>query len=227
MMDHARFEDPDFVRRYTEGPGRFVPGYQVMQRVAAQLIAERIGDAGKVLVLGAGGGLEIETFAREYPHWTYLGVDPAGEMLNAARERVAACGAAASWVQGYIFDAPPERCDAATTMLTLHFVPDDGGKLATLRALHERLKPGAPFILVDLCIDKAAPDYDRAVERYRTFALRAGAEPDDVAGTIDRVRHVLQTVAPARNEALLREAGFTDVQLFYAGLSWRGWVAYA
>ncbi|GAM98337.1 hypothetical protein U91I_01970 [alpha proteobacterium U9-1i] len=226
-MDHARFEDPEFVKLYTEGPGRFVPGYQVMQRVAAQLIAERVGEIGKVLVLGAGGGLEIETFAREYPKWTYLGVDPAGEMLEAARARAAACGVSAAWVRGYIFDAPDEKHDAATTMLTLHFVPDDGGKLATLRAVHDRLKPNAPFILVDLCIDKRAPDYERAVDRYRTFALRSNAQPDDVAGTIERVRNLLQTVAPERNEALLREAGFKDPQLFYAGLSWRGWVAYA
>ena len=38
----------------------------------------------------------------------------------------------------------------------------------------------------------------------------------------------LQSMATAsRNEQLLDEAGFRDVDLFYVGMAWRGWVAYA
>jgi tRNA (cmo5U34)-methyltransferase len=38
---------------------------------------------------------------------------------------------------------------------------------------------------------------------------------------------VLKMVSPARNEELLGASGFTKVELFYAGLSWRGWHACA
>ena len=226
-MDRAHFEDPDFVKRYAEGPGRYVPGYVAMQQMAAQLIAERIGEGGRVLILGAGGGLEIEAFARAYPRWRFLGVDPAKEMLAAARTRAQACGARADWVEGYIFDAPRERCDAATSLLTLHFVADDGAKLETLKAIRDRVKPGAPFVLVDLCMDKGAADYSLRLERYRRFAINAGAAPDDVDNTVSRVRTIINTVAADRDEALLAEAGFTNTELFYAGHSWRGWVSYA
>jgi hypothetical protein len=34
------FDDPAFVQRYAEGPGRFVPGYAVMQAMAAQAHVE-------------------------------------------------------------------------------------------------------------------------------------------------------------------------------------------
>lgn len=225
----SHFDDPEFVQRYTEGPGRFVPGYATMQRMVAQLIAEKIGEDGKLLVLGAGGGLEIEAFARQHPRWRFVGVDPARAMLDAARERARACGAAdrCDWMEGYAFDAPAGPFDAATCLLTLHFAPDDGGKLATLRALRERLAPGAPFALADLCMDKGAPTFQRDLDRYERFALESGAGPDDVAGTIERVKTILNTVSPEREEALLKEAGFRDGVLFYAGLSWRGWIAYA
>jgi hypothetical protein len=33
-------------------------------------------------------------------------------------------------------------------------------------------------------------------------------------------------LSPQEDEALLEEAGFSGVSLFYAGLSFRGWVAY-
>jgi tRNA (cmo5U34)-methyltransferase len=36
----------------------------------------------------------------------------------------------------------------------------------------------------------------------------------------------LPIIAPEHDEPMRREAGFTDVTLFYAGFAFRGWVAY-
>ena len=72
---------------------QFVPGYRVMQRMAAQLIRECIGDAGTVLVLGAGGGLELEEFASRSPGWRFVGVEPADGMATPAQERLRQAGA--------------------------------------------------------------------------------------------------------------------------------------
>jgi tRNA (cmo5U34)-methyltransferase len=228
-MSQSHYEDPDVVRRYAQGPTAFVPAYAYMQRMAAQLIRERIGSSGKVLVLGAGGGLELEAFASCCPHWTFLGVDPAEAMLEAAKQRMRESGASErmDWHHGYIFDAPPGPFDAATCLLTLHFVPDDGAKEQTLREIRRRLKPGAPFVLVDLCIDLTSPDAATALTRYREFALESGAEAELVEATCGRLVNVLKLVGAARDEELLGMAGFSEVELFYAGLSWRGWRALA
>lgn len=228
-MAASHFEDPEFVKKYAEGPGRYVPCYGVMQRMVGQLLAEAVGDTGEILVLGAGGGLEIEAFAALQKGWRFVGVDPAGEMLAAAKARIEAAGAGGrtAWSHGLIFDAPEGPFDGATLLLTLHFVPDDGSKLRTLEALRERLKPGAPLALVDLCIDLGSADAQGHLDRYRDFALNSGAEPNDVTATCARLVHVLKLVSPERDEALLRESGFRDVDLFYAGLSWRGWRAIA
>lgn len=228
-MPPSHYEDPEVARRYAQGPAAFVPAYAHMQRMAAQLIRERIGDAGQVLVLGAGGGLELEAFASRCPQWSFVGVDPAEAMLDAARERMRALGAAerVDWHHGYVFDAPPGPFDAATCLLTLHFVADDGGKDRTLREIRKRLKPGAPFVLVDLCIDLASAGARTALDRYRDFALESGVEPDQVETTCGRLVDVLQMVGPARDEELLGLAGFSQIELFYAGLSWRGWRALA
>lgn len=42
--------------------------------------------------------------------------------------------------------------DAATCILILRLVPDDGAKLELLRQTRRRLKPAAPFVLVDQCL---------------------------------------------------------------------------
>lgn len=72
----SSFNDPAAVARYAEGPTRQVPGFADMQRMAGLLLAERVPDEGRVLVLGAGGGLELKAFADAYPGWSMLGVDP-------------------------------------------------------------------------------------------------------------------------------------------------------
>jgi tRNA (cmo5U34)-methyltransferase len=36
----------------------------------------------------------------------------------------------------------------------------------------------------------------------------------------------LPVLSPEQDDALLRDAGFADVALFYAGFTFRGWVAY-
>jgi len=143
-MSQSHYEDPEVVRRYAQGPTAFVPAYAHMQRMAAQLIRERIGDTGQVLVLGAGGGLELEAFAKLSPRWTFVGVDPAEAMLKAAQERTREAGASerVDWHHGYIFDAPAGPFDAATCLLTLHFVPDDGAKEHTLREIRRRPEAG-------------------------------------------------------------------------------------
>jgi tRNA (cmo5U34)-methyltransferase len=57
------------------------------------LLAERTPDDGRVLVLGAGGGLELEHLAAAHSGWKLDGIDPSAEMLRLAEattERFAA-----------------------------------------------------------------------------------------------------------------------------------------
>lgn len=44
---------------------------------------------------------------------------------------------------------------------------------------------------------------------------------------IAAMRQNLPALAPEEDEALLAEAGFSDIELFYAGFSFRGWVCRA
>ncbi len=79
------FSDPQLVARYAAGPPRIVPGFYDMQRMTTLLLAERVPVAGRALVVGAGGGLELQTFAQSHPGWVFDGVDPSAEMLKLAR----------------------------------------------------------------------------------------------------------------------------------------------
>src|ERR1700726_4860805 len=116
------FSDPQAVARYAEGAPRNVPGYHAMQRMTTLLLAERVSEEARVLVLGAGGGLELKVFAEAHPNWALDGVDPSAEMLKLARRTLGPLASHATLHEGYIGDAPIGPFDAATCLLTLHFL---------------------------------------------------------------------------------------------------------
>jgi tRNA (cmo5U34)-methyltransferase len=91
------FSDPEAVTRYLDGPRRFVPGLADLHRMTGILLAERAPPDAKVLVLGAGGGLELKALAEAHPGWSFVGVDPSGPMLALARERWARSSRASNW----------------------------------------------------------------------------------------------------------------------------------
>ena len=156
-------------------------------------------------------------------------MDPSREMLERARLKVEAVGASSrvSLVQGYVEDAPRERFDAATAFFCLNFIPDDGRRLEALREIHSRLVSAGKFLMINGCTDTKAPRFDEFLRLYAAFALRNGAPAEVVEGAVRMQRESLFPVLPDREEALLTQAGFTDVRLFYCGLWIYGWLACA
>ncbi len=219
------FCDPATAARYADGPPRFTPGFADMQKMTAILLAERAGPEAEVLVLGAGGGLELAVFAALHPRWRFVAVDPAGPMLAQAREVMGEATARARFVEGVIADAPEGPFDAGCCLLTLHFLGRDE-RLATLRAVRRRLAAGAPFVAAHCSVPQIEPERTAWLDRYEAFAVLQGADAQ-MAATARAVTASLPLLDPAEDEALLREAGFRDVAQFYAGFTWRGWVGYA
>ena len=220
------FSDPQAVARYAEGPPRFVPGYHHLHRMAAILMAERAPANGSVLVLGAGGGLELKAFAEAQPQWTFLGVDPAPAMLKLAEATLDDHAPRATLVEGYIDDAPGGPFDAAACLLTMHFMAREERR-RTAAEIRRRLKPGAPLVVAHSSFPQAEGERDLWLSRYAAFAAASGVEPDKAQAAREVVASTIDLLDPGDDEAVLREAGFSDVSLFFAAFTWRGWVAYA
>ncbi len=218
------FSDPDAVARYAEGPVRQVPGFHGLQQMAHVLLAETVPEDGHVLVLGAGGGLELKAFADAHAGWRFTGVDPSAEMLALATTTLGPLAPRAQLVACYIDDAPPGPFDGGTCLLTLHFLPPEQ-RLHTLVEVRRRLAPGAPFVVAHHSVDDAADARERWLSRYAAFAVASGIPAANMANAAAAISARLPLLTPAQDEALLREAGFVDIDLFYAAFSFRGWVA--
>jgi tRNA (cmo5U34)-methyltransferase len=219
------FSDPQTVARYAEGPVRQVPGFLALQQMTALLLAERVPATGHVLVLGAGGGLELKVFAEAQPAWHFVGVDPSAEMLNLAKATLGPLASRVELHEGYIDTAPEGLFDGATCLLTLHFLPLEE-RLHTLIELARRLKPGAPLVVAHHSFPQFGDEKMRWLKRYAAFAVASGVPAENAAGAIAAISGRLPLLSPEQDVALMHEAGFDVVELFYAGFTFKGWVAY-
>ena len=222
----ASFDDPEVVAKYGDGPQLFVPGFADVHRMTGILLAERAPEDAQVLVLGAGGGLELRALAEAHPGWTFVGVDPSAAMLDEAKRAIGPHADRVTFCEGYIDDAPDGPFDAATCLLTLHFLEPEERR-RTLRELHRRLRGRAPFVAVHTSFPQNAAARALWLSRYAAFAVASGVDPEPVEKMRATVDACVPLLEPRQDEALLAEAGFSDVAMFYAAFTWRGWVGYA
>jgi tRNA (cmo5U34)-methyltransferase len=214
------------INAYAEGAFKQVPGLAGLHRMTELLLAERVPEAGRVLVLSAGGGVELSNLAAAHEGWQFDGVDPSESMLEAARVATAGFGARVQLHHGTIEDAPDGPFDGATSLLVFHFVPIPD-RLETLRDLHRRLKPGAPLVLAHMGFAQDAASRELWMKRHAAFAVSNGVDPAHAESGRQAMLERLHLLAPEAEEAMMAEAGFADVNLFYAGFDFRGWVAFA
>lgn len=217
---------PGDAASYAERVARHVPGLHDMHRMAGLLLAEHVPQDGRVLVLGAGGGLELRAFARAHSGWRFDGVDPSPDMLAQARDTLGADAARVAFHQSYIDDAPEGPFDGATCLLTLHFLRHDE-RLRTLRQLHRRLRPGAPFVMAHHSFPLQNGAHDLWLKRNAAWLIAGGMDAAQARSGIAAMKERLPVLPPEDEVALLEEAGFSDIELFYAAFTFKGWVARA
>jgi tRNA (cmo5U34)-methyltransferase len=96
-----------------------------------------------------------------------------------------------------------------------------------LEHVRSRLRPGAPFVTAQLSFPQGEGVRAQWLERYAAFVTSSGVDATKARAAAEAVGDRLTVLDPEQDEAMLCAAGFTDVELFYAGLAFRGWVCRA
>jgi tRNA (cmo5U34)-methyltransferase len=211
------------VATYADDTPRKVPGLADLHRMAMLLLSERAPQAAHILVVGAGGGMELKAMAQARQDWAFTGVDPSAAMLDLARRHIAPFSDRIALITGTVDAAPPGSFDGATCLLTLHFL-DRRERLLTLKDIHRRLKPNARLVVAHHSVPSGGAE--RWLARSAAFADRTSIDWGKAMASVGGAGR-LPLLSVAEEEALLGEAGFSDVELFYAAFSFRGWAATA
>lgn len=223
--DHNNhFANPAAIASYVENARRNVPGLDDLHRMVMLLLAENTPGPAHILVVGAGGGMETSAMAEAQAEWRFTGVDPSAAMLDLARQTLGPLAHRVALVEGTIDHAPEGPYDGATCLLTMHHL-NQQERLHLLRETRARLKPGARLVTVE----HSAPSDDVALWMARSVAFsdRGGLDWTKAKISGRRMAENLTLLSEQAERDLLRDAGFTDIAIFYAAFSFRGWVASA
>lgn len=233
-MAALKFEDQKFpdnvtLDNYAKLAEQFIPGRRAIFAIVEAALLELLADGpARILVVGAGGGEEILRLGENNSNWSFVGVDTYQPMVELARNRLAETPVGArSRVETTTIDAlEDDGFDAATCILTAHFVPDDGSKLAFLKAIHTRLKPGAPLVIVDGVGVAGDPKTELLRRIWTRHAVRNGVSEDVARSNAENFKNVA-VVSEEREEDLLTSAGFERLTPIFRGLAIKGWLAFA
>ena len=217
----------DFTKEYDKQINNVLPGYYLLHELAQYLLEDTLDHSSKILVAGVGTGNEILYYARNNPGWSLLGFDPSEPMIKIAEQKILENNYEdrVTLIKGLIHDVKENDFDAATSILVMHFIADNGEKLEYLKALSARLKHGAKLILVDLEGDKDSPEYEVLNSAWQKQQLATRDDNDQVNDEFERRKNELHCIPQHRIESLLSEAGFANVYKFYKAYLVGGYVA--
>lgn len=206
-----------------------IPGYQTLHDLTAVALGAELPEDAKLLIVGAGTGHEIVTLGAQHSKWTFTAIDPSEPMLTIARQRTQEAGMSdrVQWIQGTVDEVELEGdFDAATMLLALHFVPR-AEKSNHLAAIRRHLRPGAPFILADSFGDPETTRFKRYLHLMKEWGRAHGLDESYLAELYDPTRKDLHRVPEDVIKALLRDAGFIDIQRLFQAYFIGAWLARA
>ncbi|MFZ3147472.1 MAG: class I SAM-dependent methyltransferase [Methanothrix sp.] len=218
------------VEEYDKSIRLFCGAYEEMFKLTHCYLRARLPEQAKVLIVGAGTGMEISEFAPLNPGWSFCGVDPSANMLALARKKIFEINLACEIElrKGYVDDLKEEEVfDAATCILVMHFLKDDGAKLELLESISKRLKSGAPFILIDGFGEPGSMDFEEIKVAWKNYPVISGVPGEMVENIFNEViMKTVQFVPESRIMELLETAGFTRVSKYFSGFLYGGWMGY-
>jgi tRNA (cmo5U34)-methyltransferase len=228
QFDATKHFDDKHANAYESKIRRIVPGYEVMHDLSLNLLLSHLPSHAKILISGAGTGQEVLSYSLVNPTWQITGVDPTEKMLSVAIERVNEKGLNDNidLKQGRVKDLPPVTCfDAATSILVMQFIPDDGSKKEYLTEISTRLKSGAKFIIIDLVGDRTTHEFNMFLSTWEARQLLMGEDKKEVKKDFEHVKRDLQFITEARMNDLLQETEFREIHKFFQSYLFSGWVA--
>ncbi|MGL1933070.1 MAG: class I SAM-dependent methyltransferase [Desulfotalea sp.] len=217
----------EFSNEYDDVAHKIVPAYHLIYELTQHLLRSKTNEEARILVAGSGKGKEIIDFAQNNPKWSFTGFDPAKPMLSIAREKVTALDMEnrISFVNGLINDVTENNFDAATSILVMHFLPDDGQKLSFLKGIAQKLKPCATLVLVDLEGTIGSEEYNTLSAAWKNQQIFTRGDDAKVLEEFELREKDVQCIPQKRTESLLAEAGFIKIQKFFQAYLFGGYIA--
>lgn len=206
---------------------RSVPLYSEIQRMIAELVTDFAVDGTNIVDLGCSTCRTFRMLEELDKDVLFVGVDDSAAMLARAEEELKA----ASFTRRYELRHQDlhkglviENASAVIMSLTLQFVRPLFRE-RVMRTIFEGLNHQGCVILVEKVLSPNTLINRLFIKHYHEFKRRNGYSEIEIAQKREALENVLVPYRLHENEELLRNAGFTCVEIFFKWYNFYGLVA--
>ena len=203
---------------------RSIPDYRSM-RALVYTAGERFVKPDTLIVdVGCSTGLAVEPFVTKHRDENdFLLIDNAPAMAQACRERFGS-EPAVTVKEGNLWEFLPfeDRASLVLSVLSMQFMPTAYRRFM-LRQICESIVDGGALIYVEKVVAGSLDDL--MVDLYYQMKRENGYTDEQIMAKRRSLENVLSPLETEWNEALLKEAGFRRVQMFWRCLNFCGWIA--
>ena len=218
-MSNVELFENERATDYNQFVETWIPGYNYFLNGLPKLFTET--DPKDLLVVGCGTGNEIEQFVQVSGQWKITGIDPSPEMIAQAKVQLQDFENV-KLIEGVVADLDPDKkYNAATLLLVLHFLEDNGNKLNLLKKIADRLISGATFVMLDITGKKHQIKQNLSALK---LLLPNGLDEEQVNNRLNRIENKLYAVSEERLSELCVEAGFEPPLRFFQSSIYMGWL---
>jgi len=207
-----------------------VPQYDEMHRLITDIAGWFLEDNTNVYDIGTSTGEVVRNLIERYPskRCSYIATDTSPEMASRCAQRFLE---SKPHVPVIVKDEDVrstsfkmEHASLVTCVLTLQFIPKRD-RLTVLKKIYESLHKGGGLILVEKVIGENTRFNEMWVELYHELKLRNGMTEEEVFKKSQAIRGVLVPLTLQENVSLLKEAGFTEIDVFFKWTNFVGLIA--
>jgi tRNA (cmo5U34)-methyltransferase len=207
---------------------RSVPHYAEVQRMVVELAVRFLVDGATVYDIGCSSGTTLAGIAEAIPlgcKIRLVGIEPAVGMREQAAKKLAPAGLVHSvefWSQPVEeYERLPDA-QVIVMLYTLQFLRPMV-RLRIMRTLYHSLRPGGCLIFAEKIL-ASDPGFRRIfIDLYHAYKNRNGYSATEIACKREALENVLIPFTDEENQAMLREAGFSQRERLF---QWYNFAAY-
>jgi methyltransferase, putative len=207
---------------------RSIPYYRTVISGIAQLLAGHLASGATVCDLGCSTGATLLELARQLAdlHLRYIGIDNAPAMLDKALRKSAMFSKndVLHFIEADITACPLPQAEAIICNYTIQFLRPPT-RLPFVRRVYEALPTDGVFFLSEKTISHAGRLNRDFIDIYHAFKKQQGYSELEIATKRESLENVLVPFSLEENIALLREAGFAEIELFFRWFNFSSIVA--
>lgn len=218
--------DHEVAQDFDQHVRRSVPFYDQVQEMVVEMSEWFVRDNMAVYDLGTSTGETIAQLQRKHTgkkDLRFVGVDNSLPMLEKARTKCTS-GNVQLLHQNLVSLSELPDAGLVTAIYSLQFLPLSERR-RVLERVHRDLQEGGAVIIVEKVRGETSLFEDMWLELYWDMKNRSGLNAEQVLAKARSLRGVLVPLTVSENIQLLREAGFSSVDVFLKWYNFAGFVA--